>query len=568
MPTPRTAIEDMQFLLRRVLVLDGIGAGGAADLDAWTAALLAIDDFARGELLALNGPGDQQGCRHANGRVRAPDGFVEAYRQFRDGGWTRLSAPAEWGGLALPQVLQSFVDEIVASANLSFALYAGLVRSAAETLLAHGSDDLKAAYLPRLVSGEWAGTMCLTEPQAGSDVGLLTTRARPAEDGGYRLDGTKIFITGGDHDLTDNIVHLVLARLPDAPPGIKGISLFLVPKILPDGQVNGVVCPSIERKMGIHGAPTCVLSFENAQGWLVGAPNAGMSAIFTMMNAERLFVGVQGQAVGEAAFQAASRYAEQRIQGRGADGSERRVAIAEHPDVRRMLLTARVLTEGSRALAAWVSVELDRSRHHPDESRRRQAEDFVALLTPVVKASGTDFGLESAIVSQQVFGGHGYINDWGIEQLVRDVRITSIYEGTNGIQALDLTGRKLRQDGGRLPRAYFAQVRSAAADLPGEPPQHPLRDELLAALAALETATAWIAGAPPARVAAIAGDYLQLFALVAHGHMWALMLRVAAASRDPAGRDKSQLARIFAIRLLSRWRSLTVSIAAADQLAA
>ena len=409
-------VEDMVFLLSEVFDFDGRMAElpGFEEINSELAATVLEEagKFAAQVLEPLNRSGDEEGSRLIDGKVVTPKGFKEAYRAFADAGWCGLSGDPEYGGQGLPRTLQILTDEMVSSANLSFGLFPGLTRGAVEAIGHHASDELKATYLPKMISGEWTGAMALTESNAGTDLGLLTTRAEPQGDGSYRITGTKIFISSGEQDFGGNIIHLVLARLPDAPKGVKGISLFLVPKFLvnADGSLgarNPMGPGALEHKMGIHAQPTCVMNYDGATGWLVGEPNRGLAAMFTMMNAERLFVGIEGLGVGEAANQKATAYAKERLQGRSLDGSRPLVPIIEHPDVRKMLLTGRVLCDGARALSMWTALQMDTADRHPDEATRKAADGFVALMTPIVKAAFTDFGFETAVISQQVFGGHG-----------------------------------------------------------------------------------------------------------------------------------------------------------------
>jgi len=490
-------------------------------------------------LFPLNRSGDEEGCTFENGVVRTPTGFPEAYRLFREGGWVGLSADPKWGGQGMPKLVDAMVQEMMCSANLSFGIYPGLTQGAIVALEAHGEEALKQRYLPKMISGEWGGTMCLTEAHCGTDLGLLRTRAEPQADGSYALTGTKIFISSGEHDLTENIVHLVLARLPDAPPGTKGISLFLVPKFLPKddgtpGPRNGVSCGAIEHKMGIKASSTCVMNFDGATGWLVGAPHKGMRAMFTMMNSERLAVGIQGLGLGEVSYQGAAAYARERTQGRRPSGAREPQAKADpilvHPDVRRMLLTQRATMEGCRALAGWVAHELDHMKRNPDRERREEAGDFVALMTPIVKALLTDLGFESTNLGVQVYGGHGYVREHGMEQYVRDARIAQIYEGTNGIQALDLVGRKMPAHAGRLLRRFFHPVSDFVATRRDHPAVGPFVPALEKAFGGLQKATATIAQkglADPDEAAAAATEYLRLFGLVALAYLWARMAEVA-----------------------------------------
>ena len=495
--------------------------------------------FAQSELAPLNRPGDEAGCSYENGAVQTPAGFSGAYDKFRNGGWTGVAAAPAWGGQGLPKLLNLAIAEMFASANLAFSIYPGLSHGAYHALANYADDRLRRIFLPRLADGTWSGTMCLTEPQCGTDLGLIRTKAVPEADGSFRISGTKIFISAGEHDLTANIVHLVLVRLPDAPAGTRGISLFVVPKFLPveapdgwrPGARNGVRCAGIEHKMGIRASATCTMQFDQATGWLVGAAHQGMAAMFAMMNAARLGVGLQGLAVAEAAYQAAADYARERLQGRSPAGARYADLPADpiivHPDVRRHLLTIKAFTEGARALAYWVGLQLDRAERHPDPAQRQAADDLAALLTPIVKAFLTDHGFAATNLAMQLFGGHGYIREAGVEQHVRDARITQIYEGANGIQALDLVGRKLGQHHGRLLRRFFHPV---AASLDEAAADCALAAPLAKAFGRLQQATILVARqglADPEAAAAAANDYLQLFGYVALGWMWLRMAKVA-----------------------------------------
>jgi len=532
--------------------------------------------FATGVLLPLNASGDEEGCRYENGVVRTPAGFKAAYDAFREGGWGALSSDPAYGGQGLPEILGKMVEEMQCSANLSFGLYPGLTHGATLALQGHGSEELKQRYLPKMIEGVWSGTMCLTEAQCGTDLGMMRTKATPQEDGSFRIDGAKIFISAGEHDLTENIIHLVLARLPDAPRGIKGVSMFLVPKFLPTadgrpGARNGVTCTAIEHKMGLKASATAQLYFDNAVGWLVGAPNKGMRAMFTMMNAERLSVGIQGLGVAETAYQSAAFYAKDRIQGRALGGAKypERAAdpIIVHPDVRRTLMTIRAYVEGCRALSGWVATKLDLETKAGDPARRQEAEDFVAVMTPIVKALFTDLGFELSSMALQVYGGHGYIRDHGMEQLVRDARICMIYEGANGIQALDLVGRKLPAHMGRFLRGFFHPVQAFIEQNSADPLVLPLAK----AFGALQQATAHIATVSlkdPEEAGAAATEYLRLIGLVALGYMWARSAQVAAeklpAANGDAGFYQAKLvtARFFMDRLLPQTSALWASIRA------
>ncbi|OLP58889.1 acyl-CoA dehydrogenase [Xaviernesmea oryzae] len=567
-------IDDIGFLLSEVFDFDAVMAGlpGYEEVNAELALSVLAEGgrFCAEVLEPLNRTGDEEGCRLENGVVSTPKGFAEAYRAFADAGWTGLSGDAAYGGQGLPRVVQILLDEMLSSANFSFGLFPGLTRGAVEAIGHHADAALKDTYLPKMISGEWTGAMALTESHAGTDLGLLKTRAEPLSDGGYRITGSKIFISSGDHDFGGNIIHLVLARLPDAPAGVKGISLFLVPKFLPDpeggtNRRNGFSVGALEHKMGIHAQPTCVMNYDGATGWLIGEPGRGLNAMFTMMNAERLFVGIQGLGIGEIALQKATAYARERMQGRSADGTRGPVPIIEHADIRRMLLSGRALTEGGRALAIWTALQMDLAARHPDPNARQAADGFVALLTPVIKAALTDWGFEIAVSAQQVFGGHGYIREWGMEQYVRDARIAQIYEGTNGVQAMDLAGRKLGMEEGKLPHRFFALIRTEIDAAEGRNPMPDLTWPVLAALDDLEEATQALQAkaGDVAEANAAAVDYLRLFALVSLGWMWVRM-----ATAGPAGQTgqmigrKQALARVFAQRLLPQATALKAAVLA------
>jgi len=533
------------------------------------------------EVLApLNTVGDIEGCTYENGVVRTPKGFKEAYRTFIEGGWNGVACDPKYGGQGLPASVNKLIEEMLCSGNLAFGICPGLTHGAYEALKAHASDELKDRFLPKMVDGTWSGAMCLTEPQCGTDLGMVRTKAEPQADGSYKVTGNKIFISAGEHDMTENIIHLVLARLPDAPKGIKGISLLLVPKFLPreDGSVgprNGVTCTGIEHKMGIHGSSTCQMAFEEATGWLVGEPHKGMRAMFSMMNSERLSVGTQGLGLGEAAYQSAVAYAKERLQGRSLAGAKHPEKPADpiivHPDVRRMLLTMRAYNEGCRALAGWVARSLDRMERAKDPEERKQAEDFTALMTPIVKALFTDLGFASASQAMQVYGGHGYVRDHGVEQYVRDARIAMIYEGTNGVQALDLVGRKLPAHMGRYLRSFFHPVLAYLDAKLDDENLAPMITPLSKAFGALQLATAHIAEKglkDPEEAGAAATDYLRLFGLVALGYMWVRMAEVAFEKKPTANGDaafydaKIATARFYMEKLLPEVAALWGSIKA------
>jgi len=579
MQTYKAPLRDMRFVLNE---LHGSAEAlpGHEDFtpDIADAILEEASKFCTERLLPLNASGDEEGCRLENGVVRTPKGFPEAYKAFREGGWTAMGADPAYGGQGLPAGINKLVEEMICSTNLSFGLYPGLSHGAYQAIEGHASEELKAAYLPKLVDGTWSGTMCLTEAHCGTDLGLLRTKAVPQGDGSFAITGSKIFISAGDHDLTENIVHLVLAKLPDAPKGVKGISLFLVPKYLPradgtPGERNGVTCSALEHKMGIKASATCQLSFDDAKGWLVGEPHKGMRAMFTMMNSERLSVGIQGLGAGEAAYQGAVAYAKERLQGRSLVGTKRPDLPADpiivHPDVRRMLMTIRAYNEGCRALGAWVARSLDVMEHHPDPAERRRAEDFSALMTPIVKALFTDLGYEAASIGMQVYGGHGFIRDHGMEQYVRDARISMIYEGTNGIQALDLVGRKLPAHAGRYLRSFFHPVLAGLDEALEDEALSPLAQPLAKAFGALQLATAHIAQRgmkDPEEAGAAATEYLRLFWLVALGFMWLRSAKVAhtALAAGTGERDfyeaKLTTARFYMERILPQVAGLLAAV--------
>ena len=571
MPSYKAPIEDVNFLLNDVFQIDrynNLAGFSDASADVREAILGEAAKFAEEVLQPLNRVGDLEGCvRHDDGRVTTPKGFKEAFRQFADGGWLGLSAPAEYGGQGLPVTLTQTVAEFQTSANMAFGMYPGLTQGAMAALLVHGTDAQKKTFVPKMAAGEWTGTMNLTEPQCGTDLGLLRTRAVKQADGSYKITGTKIFISAGEHDMADNIIHLVLARIEGAPAGIKGVSLFVVPKrsINADGSLgapNGVSCGSIEHKMGIHGNSTCVMNYDDATGWLVGAENKGMAAMFVMMNEARLGVAVQGLAMSEVAYQNAVTYARERLQGRALTGPQDPGKPADpiivHPDVRRTLLTIRAFNEAARAMVVWTSLKSDVAHRSGDEKERQAADDHMGLMTPVLKGVLTDTGFANTVLAQQMFGGHGYIAEHGMEQFVRDSRIAMIYEGANGIQALDLVGRKLPRDGGRAVMAFFAEVAAFAKDHGADEAMKPFVAPLSAALGHLQQATMWLmqnAMAKPDNAGAGATDYMKLFGLVVFGYMWAKMAKVAQdkiAAGDTSAyfKTKQVTGRVFMERML------------------
>jgi hypothetical protein len=524
--------------------------------------------FAEDVVAPTNEAGDRIGVKRLDdGRVVTPPGFAEAYRQYVDDGWAALCGPVEAGGQGLPESLGGVVGEMLVSANMSWKLYSGLTDSAVLCLDKRGTDEMRRAYLPKLVSGHWSGTMVLTEPHAGTDLGLMRTRAEPQADGSYRVSGTKIFITSGEHDLTENIIHMVLAKLPDAPAGSRGISMFLVPKLLLDatgkpGAANGVSCASVEHKLGIHGSATCVMNFDAAQGWLIGEVNGGLRNMFTMMNHARLWVGLQGLAQCERGFQASLAYARERRQGRSSGGSEGPAdPIIGHPDVRRMLLTQKALIEGARVLTLFAGLQMDASLHHPDARTREAAESLLSLLTPVVKGFVTGMSLECTSDALQVHGGHGYVRETGVEQFFRDARITMIYEGANGVQAMDLLGRKILGSGGALARQLGGLIGGFCERHAGEGENAEFVARLAGLLKEWSVATEEVArraSRNPDETGAASMDYLQLTGYLCLAWCWAWMASVSAAAlragRGDAAFHKSKIAtaRFYFQRILPR----------------
>ncbi len=518
-------------------------------------------------LFPLNQSGDQEGCRISNGEVATPKGFKGAYDTFIQGGWSGLACDPEYGGMGMPMLVNTAMKEMICSANMSLGMYPGLSFGAFEAIHKFGDDALKSQYLPKLAEGTWSGTMCLTEAHCGTDLGLIKSKAVANDDGSYDITGTKIFISAGEHDLTENIIHLVLAKLPDAPEGARGISLFVVPKFLPNGEEigerNHIACGSIEHKMGINGNATCVMNLDNAKGWLVGAPHKGLKAMFAFMNDARLGVAMQGLGIAEVARQNGVAYAKERLQMRSLTGTKAPEKVADpiivHPDVRRMLLTSKAFTEGARALSYWVGMNLDISTRHEDKDARQEADDLVSLLTPIIKAYQTDMGSEIANLTVQIYGGHGYISEHGVEQYIRDARIAQIYEGTNGIQALDLVGRKMPQSFGRLLRRFFHPVSDYIEEHQDNENLQEFLFPLARAFAKLQQSSAIIAMKGlknPDEAGAASVDYLRQFALVAMAFMWVKMVKIAQDKLEAGEGDtafyeaKIKTGRFFMTRML------------------
>jgi alkylation response protein AidB-like acyl-CoA dehydrogenase len=578
----KAPLRDMRFVLNEVFEVSKLWAelpalAEVVDADTASAILEEAGKVTAGSIAPLNRSGDEEGCSWDNGAVKTPAGFPEAYQTYAEGGWVGVGGSPEFGGMGMPKVIGAQVEEMVNSANLSFGLYPMLTAGACLSILNHASEELKAQYLPNMYAGVWAGSMCLTEPHAGTDLGIIRTKAEPQADGSYKISGTKIFITGGEHDLTENIIHLVLAKLPDAPAGPKGISLFIVPKVMVNadgslGENNALGCGSIEHKMGIKASATCVMNFDGAIGYLVGEVNKGLNAMFTMMNYERLGVGIQGLALGERSYQSAIEYARERIQSRAPTGPVAKDKAADpiivHPDVRRMLLTMKALNEGGRAFSSYVAMQLDTAKYSEDKATAKRADELVALLTPVAKAFLTDMALETTVHGQQIFGGHGFIREWGQEQLVRDCRITQIYEGTNGIQSLDLMGRKIVGSGGSFYKHLADEIKAFVASADANLDE--FTKPLAAAVQNLDELTAWVldrAKGNPNEIGAASVEYLHVFGYTAYAYMWALMARAALGKegQDEFYASKLGTARFYFARLLPRIHSLSASVKAGSE---
>ena len=549
MPSYTAPTKDLQFVLHDLLKISEQDIPGFSDLDRdFTAAVLEEAGKVSSEVLApLNVVGDTEGCVLENGVVRTPKGFQDAFDQMRDGGWTALDAAEQYGGQGLPYIMHTAVNEPFVSANMAFNMYQGLTHGAYSAILEHGSEAQKDTYLPKLASCEWTGTMNLTEPHCGTDLGLMRTKAVPQDDGSFKVSGQKIFISAGEHDMADNIIHLVLAKIPGGPDGIKGVSLFIVPKFLvnEDGSLgarNGVTCGKIEEKMGIHGNSTCVMNYDEATGYLIGQEHKGMRAMFVMMNEARLGVGLQGYAQAEAAYQNAVAYANDRLQGRDVTGAKNPDGPADplivHPDIRRNLMDQKSFVEGARALTFWGAYLIDRAHKNDDA----EADGLVSLLTPVIKGFQTDKGFEYAVAAQQVYGGHGYIEEWGMSQFARDARIAMIYEGANGVQALDLVGRKLAQDGGKHVMAFFEMIKSFIKENDGnEALKADFLDPLKAASKDLQAAGMYFMQngmKDPNNALSGSYDFMHMMGHVCLGLMWARMAKAAMEALDGGASDK------------------------------
>ncbi|WP_370315599.1 acyl-CoA dehydrogenase C-terminal domain-containing protein [Thalassolituus sp.] len=578
MPEYKAPLRDMRFVLNEVFNAGSLweslaGLQGAVDMETAEAILEECGKIASQVLAPINRDGDENSSTWENGEVTAAPGFKDAYQTYVEAGLNGLGGNPDFGGMGMPKTLVAQVEEMVQGSNMAFGLAPMLTAGACLSLNAHGSQELKEKYLPNMYSGVWSGAMDLTEPHAGTDLGIIRTKAEPNADGSYDITGTKIFITWGEHDMAENIIHLVLAKLPDAPAGPKGISLFLVPKFLVNedgslGERNAASCGSIEHKMGIKGSATCVMNYDGAKGWLVGEENKGLACMFTMMNYERLGVGIQGLGVAENSYQNAVAYARDRIQSRAPTGAVAKDKAADpiivHPDVRRMLMTMRAFNEGGRAFSTYVASFLDTSKYSDDAEQAKHAEQMVALLTPVTKAFMTDVALESAIAGQQVFGGHGFIREWGQEQHVRDLRITQIYEGTNGIQALDLMGRKIVGTNGSLFKLFEQDVNDFVAAQAGNEAAAEFIEPLKAAMENLADLTQWVidqAQSNPNEIGAASVEYLHTFGYAAYAYMWAKMAVIALPKQDDSFyKAKVETARFYVKRLLPRYIGLTATV--------
>ncbi|MCL1058002.1 acyl-CoA dehydrogenase C-terminal domain-containing protein [Shewanella gelidimarina] len=587
MPIYQAPLRDYQFVLNELLDIynqKDLAGFNEFDPELIEAVLQGVADFTTDIMLPLNGSGDVEGCKLVDGKVVTPKGFIDAYQQYVDNGWATLTCDPEYGGQGLPEVVGIFATEMKTATNMAFAMYPGLTHGAYSAIHVHGSDSLKRKYLDKLVSGEWTGTMNLTESHAGTDLALLRTKAIPAGEGTFAITGEKIFISSGDHDLTDNIIHLVLAKLPDAPEGVKGISLFAVPKIWVNddgsfGEPNTLCAASLEHKMGIHGNSTCVMNFDGAIGELVGEPHQGLRAMFTMMNQARLGVGLQGLGVSEIAYQNALAYAKDRLQGRALSGVKHKELVADpilvHGDVRRMLLSQKSFNEGARALMGQQALWLDEAERHSDPLQKKKSSKLAALFTPIVKGFVTDQGFKACVDAQQVFGGHGYIHEWGMEQYVRDIRISMIYEGTNGVQALDLVGRKIMSDKGAALELWSEEVKAFIQANLGNEAMKPLVSSLMLAAADLEKATVIIAteaAKKPDVIGAASFAYMQLLGITSLAWMWARTAEKALAGLESASEDKAfyqnkvKTAQFYMAYWAPQTRSLVKQIESASQI--
>ena len=584
MPTYKAPVDDVKFLLNELFdvgQLSRLPGYEEATPDLINTIIEEGARFCEEVLAPLNQVGDSVGCTYENGMVKTPPGFAEAYKQFCQGGWPALACDTAYGGQGLPNLVRTVMEEFMCASNQSFGMYPGLTHGAYHALHAYGSDELKATYMEKLVSGQWTGTMCLTEAHAGTDLGIITTKAVPAGDGAYHVTGQKIFISAGDHDMAENIVHLVLAKLPDAPGGTKGISLFIVPKFLPTdegkpGTRNGVTCGSIEHKMGIKGSATCVLNFDNAKGFLVGEPHKGMRAMFIMMNGARLAVGIQGLGLADVAYQNAVAYAKERLQGRALTGAKNPTGpadpIIEHPAVRAGLMRMKALNEGMRALAVWIGITIDVEEKHPDPEVRAASLDLVALMTPVIKAFMTDIGFENTNIALQTLGGHGYVREYGMEQFVRDARIGQIYEGTNAVQAMDLVGRKLPEGMGRLLRRFFHPVNQLLEQTMADDGMKEFAEPLQKAFGRLQQVTQLVATkmmGNPEEAGAAAEDYLAMMGYVAVGYMWLRMIKLSreklvagANGKSAFYENKVTTGRFYMVKVLPQVQACAARVAA------
>ncbi|MCD7108564.1 acyl-CoA dehydrogenase C-terminal domain-containing protein [Rhizobium sp. DKSPLA3] len=573
MPIYKAPVEDTLFILNDVLGIERYNnIPGFSDVtpDMLDAIVGEAAKLAEEVLFPLNLSGDQEGCvRHPDGSVTTPKGFKEAYELYRESGWLGLAAPEEFGGQGLPYTLHTAIGEYMSSANMSLTMYPGLTQGAIAAIIEHGTDEQRATYLPKMIAGEWTGTMNLTEPHCGTDLGLLRSKAVPQPDGSYKISGQKIFISAGEHDMADNIIHLVLARIEGAPEGTKGISLFIVPKFIVEadgtpGTRNGATCGAIEHKMGIHGNSTCVMNYDDATGYLIGTANRGLNAMFVMMNEARLGVGLQGLSVSEIAYQNAVAYARERLQGRSLSGikapDKKADPLIVHPDIRRVLMTIRAFNEASRAFTLWTALKSDVAHRSQDEAERQTADDLLGLVTPILKGVLTDRGFDHAVMAQQVFGGHGYIEEHGMSQYVRDARIAMIYEGANGIQALDLVGRKLGLNGGRAVMALFKEIGDFCDENRSDDQMTAYTKALKKSLNDLQSASMWFmsnAVAKPDNAGAGSTDYMHLSGLVVLGYMWAKMAKTAqgllasgAGDREDFLKNKLVTATFFMDRIL------------------